>query len=124
MGDINQHFTFSQRVIKFQLTLGIACTVMVLLVTNNLNDMLSALTGVILVIIPTLMYAFIAFRKGVIAYPVVALKRHQMAMLLRFVTNLVCFAAVVILYRQCNFPLLLLAYCVTLSGYWFSLIKK
>lgn len=120
----NQRFILGQRVIKFQLALGVICTLAVALITQNLNSILSALIGVALVLLPTLGYAFVAFRRGVVAYPGVALGRHQKAMVLRFILNFVLFALVIINFRQCNFLVLLITYFVTLSGYWFSLIKN
>ena len=119
----NQHLILGQKVIRWELSLALICTLVVAVVTRNYNSIISAFLGGVLVLVPTLIYVYIAFRKGVIAYPGVALGRHQQAMVLRFVVNFVLFALVVIIYRQCNFLLLLISYFVTLSGYWLSLVK-
>lgn len=119
----NQHIILSHKVIRWELTLAGICTLVVAITTKNFNSTLSAILGGILVLVPTVIYAFIAFRKGVIAYPGVALGRHQKAMVFRFIINFVLFALVVIFYRQCNFLVLLITYLITMGGYWLSLIK-
>ncbi|MFN7094365.1 MAG: hypothetical protein ACK4M7_03275, partial [Burkholderiales bacterium] len=62
--------------------------------------------------------------KGNIVYPTHALGSHQKAALIRFLVNMILFALVFISYPQCKVIELFLTYFVTLSGYWFSLIKS
>ena len=119
----NLYFILGHKVIRVQLCLGILCTLVVTMVLRNYNSALSAITGVGLVVLPTIAYALVAFTRGLVSYPEVALGRHQKAMVLRFVVNFILFTLVLLVYRQCNFVVLFITYLVTLSGYWFSLIK-
>lgn len=124
MDYMNHGFKFGSSVLKLQLALGACCVLIVALIAKDLNSVFSAFLGLILVLLPTLLYVFMVFRHGVVAYPKIALGRHQKAMVFRFVANFVLFLLVVISYKQCKFLWLLLTYFVTLSGYWFSLIKR
>jgi F0F1-type ATP synthase assembly protein I len=112
------------QVIKLQLGLGSACSLLVALIMQDFNSILSALLGFALALASTVVYAKVAFAKGKIAYPAHALSSHQKAALLRFLVNMVLFALVFISYPQCKVIELFLTYFVTLSGYWFSLIKS
>lgn len=118
----NRHLIFGQKVIKIQLVLGLVCALAVAGLTRNYNSVVSAVVGTGLVVLPTMAHSMIAFAKGSIAFPVVALGRHQKAMIVRFVLNLILFSAVLIVYRQCDFIVLFSTYLITFSGYWFSLV--
>ena len=122
MTNKKRDFILGHKVVKTQFCLGLLCVIVVGVITRNYNSMISALTGMGLVMLPTILYAIIAFSKGVVAYPEVALGRHQKAMVMRFLLNFALFALVLIYYRQCNFLVLFITYFVTISGYWFSLI--
>ena len=119
----NLQLILKNRVILLEVILTVLVTLVVAIITKNYNNTLSVFLGGVLVMIPTVVYAFLVFRNGVVAYPGVALKQHQKAMVFRFLANFILFAIVIIFYRQCNFLLLLLGYLVTISGYWLSLIK-
>ncbi len=112
------------KVILWEVVLTLIFTLLVAVISKNFNSILSAFLGGVLVFIPTLVYSFFAFKKGVVAYPGVVLKRHQKAMVFRFLANFILFALVIIFYRQCNFLLLLIGYLVTIAGYWVSLINN
>ncbi len=119
----NWHLILGHKVIRCELILALICICVIALFTRNYNSIFSAFLGGVLGLVPTIVYAYIAFRKGIVVYPEAALRRHQKAMVFRFIANFVLFTLVLIMYRQCNFLLLLISYFVTLSGYWFSLIK-
>ena len=119
----NLQLILKNRVILLEVILTVLVTLLVAIITKNHNNTLSVFLGGVLVMIPTVVYAFLVFRNGAVAYPGVALKQHQKAMVFRFLANFILFAIVIIFYRQCNFLLLLLGYLVTISGYWLSLIK-
>lgn len=112
------------QVIKLQLGLGSACSLLIALIMQDFNSILSALLGFALALASTVAYAKVAFAKGKIAYPAHALASHQKAALIRFLVNMILFALVFISYPQCKVIELFLTYFVTLSGYWFSLIKS
>lgn len=119
----NLQIILGHKVILLEVILTTIATLLVVLISKNYNNALSVFLGGVLVIIPTTIYSFFVFKKGVVAYPSIALKRHQKAMVFRFLANFILFAVVIIFYQQCNFLLLLLGYLVTISGYWLSLIK-
>ena len=112
------------KVILWEVVLTVTFTLLVAIISKNLNSTLSAFLGGFLVFISTLIYSFFAFKRGVVAYPSIVLKRHQKAMVSRFLANFILFALVIIFYRQCNFLLLLIGYLVTIGGYWVSLINN
>lgn len=120
----NLRFTFGQKAIRLQVGLCLTCIVVVAIVAKNFNSVVSAAVGGGLVIIPTLLYAHIVFRKGVVNYPATTLRLHQIAMVARFIANFVLFVIVCLSYKQCDFLTLFVTYLVTLSAYWLSLIKK
>jgi F0F1-type ATP synthase assembly protein I len=119
----NLHLILGHKVIRLETALLLMFTLVVAVVSRSCNSALSAFLGGVLVLLPTLIYSCLAFRQGLIAYPNVALRRHQKAMVFRFLANFILFALVTIFYRQCNFLLLIIGYFVTISGYWLSLIK-
>jgi len=120
----HQRFIEVKKTIKLQFILGICAVILISFFRSNQNSIISAVIGVFLVTIPTLIYVKIAFARGFIAYPNIALAQHQKAMLFRFFLNLVLFMVVAVVYRGCDFLALFTTYFITLSGYWFSLIKK
>ncbi len=120
----NLQLILGHKVILWEFVLTLVFTLLVAFISKSFNNILSAFLGGVLVFIPTLIYSFFAFKKGIVAYPVVVLKRHQKAMVFRFLANFILFALVIIFYRQCNFLLLLIGYLVTISGYWVSLINN
>ncbi|MBP9743351.1 MAG: ATP synthase subunit I, partial [Burkholderiales bacterium] len=120
----NLRFVFGQRAVKLQIGLSLICVVVTAIIAKNLNSIISAAVGGGLAIIPTLLYAYIVFRKGLINYPATTLRLHQMAMAVRFIANFVLFVIVCLNYKQLDFLILFVTYLVTLSAYWLSLIKK
>ncbi|MCX8514396.1 MAG: hypothetical protein ORN24_02390 [Burkholderiales bacterium] len=120
----NQYLNLGKRVLVLELIIAIVFIGAITIITNNTNSALSALFGGVLVISSTLVYFYVAFRKGVIANSNIALKRHKIAMILKFSTNVLGFALILSLFKDCNFIIFIAAYVITLSGYWLSLIKK
>jgi F0F1-type ATP synthase assembly protein I len=120
----NQYLVLGKRVIILELMIALIFVVAITGISQNINTALSALFGAGLVILSTLVYFYVAFRKGVIANSNIALKRHKMAMILKFSTNVLGFALILAIFKNCNFIVFIAAYIITLSGYWLSLIKK
>lgn len=120
----NQHFIGIKNIVKLQLIFGLSCVIFTAIIIKNFSGVLSAFLGLLLALMPTIAYIKIAFAKGLVDYPSVVLGRHQKAMLLKFLLNIILFALVFISYKQCNFFALFATYFITLSGYWVSLIKK
>lgn len=112
------------KVVKLQFLMGLACVLVVAVISRNANIILSASVGFSLACIPTIVYSMIAFSKGLVVLPSVAYMQHQKAMIVRFLLNILLFGLTVLYYRQCNFIVLFIAYFITLSAYWFSLIRK
>ncbi len=120
----SQHFNGVKNILKLQLLFGCSCIIFAIFMLKNVNGILSAFLGLLLALVPTLVYIKIAFAKGLVNYPSVILARHKKAMLLKFIINFILFAIVFIFYKKCNYFALFGTYIVTLSGYWVSLIKK
>lgn len=120
----NKYNAGIQAVVKTQAIFGLVCVLLIAGITRDFNSILSSLIGFGVAFSATIVYVLAAFYKGFIAYPNQVLKLHQKAVVLRFLVNLLLFMIVFISYRQCRFMLLLITYLVTLSGYWFSLLKK
>jgi F0F1-type ATP synthase assembly protein I len=119
----DKNFNQVLTVLVLQCILGGSFSIICLLVTHELRDLFSAGLGFGLVVIPTLVYIKVAFAKGVIVLPHIAIGLHKKAIIYRFIISTVLFSAVCIGYKNCNFLILFLSYLVTLSGYWFGLLK-
>lgn len=110
--------------IGLQLILSIIFCLIVLLLSRNLNIAISAFVGSMIVVITNCSYICIAFSKGLVVEPNLALSLHKRAMLTKFVTNLVIFVLVFILYKQCSYLVLFLGYIVAQSSAWLMLLKN
>ena len=117
-----QHYHSIIKVFKLQALLGTVCIVSIWLFIHDVHDVVSASLGAVLVLVTTLIYFIVAFTKSRVTSPRQALKRHQYAMIMRFITNMIGFGAIIIIYPACNFVILIVAYVITLSSYWFSLL--
>ncbi len=117
------YFRHIKASVKLQFYLGFICLAVVAISRHNSVDIISALLAIVIVLVPTLTYIKVAFANGMVGHPKVVLARHQMAMLLKFAVTAALFALVYIIYKQCNFFVLLITYCVSISGQWLALIK-
>ncbi|MDQ5921975.1 MAG: hypothetical protein QG673_2034 [Pseudomonadota bacterium] len=124
MGYKHLQFIFGQQIVKLQLWLGVITSIIVVISTRDFNKTLSALLGAVLAVLPTLAYAFIAFRNGLIAHPKTVMWQHKKAMIVRFMANFVLFIIVCLSYKNCDFFILFVTYLITLSAYWLSLVKR
>ena len=115
--------TILSRLIKIQLTVGLIATVILAVHKNSMNTAFSGIVGLVLAIVPTVVYAKIAFANHLVVAPSVAFVRHKKAMIGRFVLNLLLFAIVLFFYKKCDYIALFVAYFIALAGYWISLIK-
>jgi F0F1-type ATP synthase assembly protein I len=102
--------------------MGLLTAIVIAAHTRSMNALLSGMIGLIIALISTIVGAKIAFSDGLVVAPSVAYTRHKKAMIGRFILNLLLFAVVVLVYRQCNYIALFLTYIVALSGYWIGLI--
>lgn len=118
------HKRVEYTIVGLQLGLTCLCIVVTSCISRNFANVMSAAIGAGIVILSTLLYGRIALINNCLAYPAVALKRHQLAMLLRFMLSLILFALVAILYRQCNFVVLFVSYVVCSGSYWLSLLSR
>jgi hypothetical protein len=122
MKNDHKHSTIVYQLVKIQLFAGLVATAFVAAHKHNLNTLFSGLVGLALAIAPTIVYTKIAFSSGFVSTPTVAYTRHKKAMISRFMLNLSLFSIVALVYRHCDYTALLIAYIVTLSGYWISLL--
>ncbi len=123
MNNFNKNKNNIKFILLWQLYIGIIFAVLVLIFTMNFIYFASAVVGGLISIISTLCYIFITFRNGFIHLPKVAYKNHQLAMLTKFILNIIIFILVLKLFKNCNFIILLTGYVVSMSSYWLSLIK-
>jgi hypothetical protein len=124
MTNYSKNLTIVWTLIKIQLTLGLVAVTAVAFFKHNANSICSGFVGLVLAIVPTVIYAKIAFGNGLVSIPVIAYSQHKKAMLSRFMLNLIFFAMVILIYKRCDYVALLLVYFVTLAGYWISLVKQ
>ncbi len=117
-----KHISIMYRLVIIQSVMGLLTAIIIAAYTHSMNALFSGVVGLIIALISTIIGAKIAFSDGLVVAPDVAYTRHKKAMIGRFVLNLLLFAVVVLVYRQCNYIALLLTYIVALSGYWISLI--
>lgn len=110
-------------VLIFQAILGLGFSTLCFIISNELRSLLSSLLGFALVFIPTLVYIKVAFSRGLVVLPDVAIKLHKKAIIYRLGITTILFILVFACYKNCNFFIFFVTYLVTLSGYWFSLLK-
>lgn len=120
----DKNFNQVRLVLRLQFGLGGVFSILCLFVTQELHDFISAILGFMLVIIPTLVYIKIAFAQGMVVAPNIALQLHKKAIIYRFLASTALFGVVCLGYKSGNFLILFVAYLVTLSGYWFSLLRS
>lgn|GEM_PF-2555931 len=118
----HKRITIVYQLVIIQLIMGLATAALVAAHKHNMNSLFSGIVGLALAIMPTIIYAKIAFGNGLVSAPGVAYVRHKKAMISRFILNLLLFGIVVLVYRRCDYTALLITYIVTLSGYWISLL--
>lgn len=111
------------RVIKFQLFQGIIAVVMVFLFNKNANSLSSALFGLLIALIPTLVYARVVISNKIDDANTM-LHKHKKALVLKFLTNAVGFLSVFLIFKNIDGFALFCVYIVTLSGCWTSLISS
>ena len=118
----NKNFIAVVQILKWQVVFGITAILLVSAIKHNINSSVSALLGLLCVLLPTIIYIRVAFVKQVLAAENM-LRLHKKAMLLKFVSNLVLFALVFLFYKKCDVMILFITYIFSISGYWFSLLK-
>lgn len=112
----------SANVLYKQLLLGGVCIVASAL-SFNVDAIVSACFGFILVFIPTLVYVKISnMRKIMPVYQVYS--KHQKAELMKFTLNFIGFILVFVFYRNVHVLAFFATYVVTLSSYWLGLFSK
>ena len=111
------------RVIKFQLFQGIIAIAMVLLFNKNANSLFSGLFGLLIALIPTLVYARVVISNKIDDANTM-LHKHKKALVLKFLTNAVGFLSVFLIFKNIDGFALFCVYVVTLSGCWTSLISS
>ena len=111
-------------IVSTQLIIGVFLILLTYALTRDFNDTNSLLIGVLMSIMSTLCYVLITFRVGFVHLPKIAYKNHQIAVIIKFMLNIVVFILVLNYYKNCNFLLMLIGYVLTMSSYWLSLIKK
>lgn len=120
----HKHASIVSKLVKIQLIMGLIATIALVAYRHNLNTAFSGIAGSFLAIVPTVVYAKIAFTEHLAVAPAIAFVRHKKAMLSRFLLNLVLFAIVLFLYKKCDYIALFVTYFITLAGYWVSLVKS
>lgn len=111
------------RVIKFQLFQGIIAVAMVFLFNKNAHSLSSALFGLLIALIPTLVYARVVISNKIDDANTM-LHKHKKALVLKFLTNAVGFLSVFLIFKNIDSFALFCVYIVTLSGCWTSLISS
>jgi hypothetical protein len=121
----HKYFKNIKRTLKIQLILGVMAIIIFTISKHGaINSLVSSILGFAIALSGTLVYIKIAFSSGVITHPSVAYTLHKKAMVSRFATNLLLFAIVFLVYKNCDALVLIITYCVTYSAYWFVLTIK
>lgn len=109
-------------VLKLQLVFALVMTALSYMINRSAANLLSALVGGAIAIIPTQVYVKVAFSRGLVVNPNEALRLHKKAVVSRFLLTMGLFVLVLIMYRKCNFFVAFITYIVVLSAYWFGLL--
>lgn len=111
------------RVIKYQLLQGVIAAFFILIIKKDLTAFLSALCGILIALIPTLVYAKVVISKNIDDIHA-TYRKHKLAIGLKFLSNAMCFLVVFLLYKNVNVLMLFITYIISLSGYWTSIISS
>lgn len=120
----NKYLKKVRFVVYLQLSLGSLSTIAALIVTYSLNSTFSGFLGMLVAVVPTLVYIKFAFGKGLHQLPLDVWKNHKRAMQYKFITTLLVFASIFFLYRNCNFLVLFAVYIITSLANWLALIRN
>lgn len=108
------------RVIKYQTIQGAIAILALSLWYQSKIVIISSILGLLLAVIPTVVYAKIAISKKVENY-LLAYKKHKTAMIIKFVVNGIGFLLVFSMIKNLSAGVLFSVYIIALSGHWTSL---
>ena len=111
------------KVAKIQLIVGLIVFLLLSIFFRKLEISVSSGLGLLLAIIPTLVYIKVVWKSQYLAVTKVY-AQHKKALLLKFLCNLAGFALVLVTYHEVQFLALLVTYVITLSGTWLSLLTR
>lgn len=111
------------KVIKFQLIQGIIAVATIFLFKSNLLSLYSALFGLLIALIPTLVYANVVISNKVDDANTM-FRKHKKAIAFKFLANAIGFLAVFLIFKNIDIFALFCVYIITISGCWTSLISS
>lgn len=111
------------KVIKYQFIQGVIAVILITVCTLNLMSFISAVFGLLIALIPSLVYAKVVVGDRVDNF-YVAYQKHKKALLLKFIVNAMGFFMVFLIFKNVSASALFVAYVITLSGHWTSLISS
>lgn len=109
------------RVIKCQIIQGAVAALSLSLWYGSKIVIISSILGMLLAIIPTVIYAKIAISKKVENY-LIAYKKQKIAMITKFIVNGTGFLLVFSMIKNLSPGVLFSVYIIALSGHWTSMI--
>lgn len=108
-------------VFRLQLVLGLTAFLIISGVYRNIAASIAAGLGVVLALLPALLYIIIVWNsQNISAAKVFA--QHKKAMLTKFISNLALFILVSAAYHDAYFLVLFITYIITLTGSWLCLV--
>jgi F0F1-type ATP synthase assembly protein I len=111
------------KVIKYQIIQGIIAVIVIAIITRHFIDIYSGVCGLIIALVPTIVYSKIAVSNKIDSFYVMY-KKHKQAMILKFIVNCLGFLVVFILFRHVSALSLFIVYFVTLCGHWTSVLTS
>lgn len=110
-------------VIKLQLIQGVIAVVVVTLYMKSFVGFYSGFLGLLIAVIPTLVYAKVVVTKK-IDNANIMYGKHKKAMAVKFIINGVGFFIVFLNFKNISVFSLFTVYVIAISGYWTSLISS
>ena len=108
------------RVIKYQITQGAIAVLALSLWYQSKIVIISSILGLLLAVIPTVVYAKLTISKKVENY-LLTYKKHKTAMIIKFIVNGAGFLLVFSMIKNLSPGVLFSVYIIALSGHWTSI---
>lgn len=109
------------RVIKYQLVQGIFAGIIFSFFFRSEIVIISSMLGLLLAIMPTIIYAKVVVNNKIENY-LVTYKKHKIGMIIKFIVNGFCFLLVFSLVKNLSPGILFSVYIIALSGHWTSIL--
>jgi hypothetical protein len=109
-------------ILKIQLLIALFILFICTIITKDINAIISTVIGNSLIISLTILNYYITLRNNLFVLPKVAIKKHKIGALYKFIINIIAFACIYMLYKNCDYLWLFIGYITTQLSFWILLL--